>query len=575
MNSQLRTQSIINGTNVTNHKEYVIWRKAQDETKLLFFRANFFPVFAETLYSRLGIRTHSVDSKGTDSDHCSDRYANVYDMIVDNQRTRWEHWTGLSKKYLNDMKYVQPIFKKRNLVAHQSHAEIAKLLVDPVFAEHQQDEEIKWSKYYAALFAYVYKHPDGSPMTLKQCASLSEEHLAARILKSETPKPDLSQKPKLLGEDSNGNEDVRWKPEDQWMSANIHKLGARPYNNTHPVPNDDIQIWLAQVLGSNCMTKVICQDSITQLFTTATRTSPSPSPSLLSAQMSTSSSYAHLITLLHPSPPLPFEIEVLPPSHPPHILSSPPSLGIPPKLLLANFLHARHIFHSAPRTTQKEKDEILGATKILTLWEPNWGSAWAFRKRCLLASLSPPKKGDGSDPEVPISNACRTEKIEDELAWTEVLLKSPLCGKHAKSVQVWSHRRWVISTFSHNTEGVDVKREIEIVMVAGERHARNYYAWEYAREVVRSMAAGGKGKGKGGWYGEVVGMVHQWCLMHPRDISGWAFLVFLLERNTMHQEAKAREIFRKTRDFVEKFGWKGESVEWFLKSESSLLNSQQ
>ncbi|KAL8980113.1 MAG: hypothetical protein Q9205_004717 [Flavoplaca limonia] len=205
LKEHIEMQLIINGTNVKNHKQYVIWRKGQDEQKLLFFRANFFPVFAETLFRRLGIRTTSIGSN--DADHCSDRYANVYDMIVDNQRTKWENWTCLRKKYLNDMKTVQPLFKERNLVAHQSQAEFARLLVDPVFTEHQEDAEENWFVYYSALFAYVYRHEDGSPMTLEQCASLSEKQLANRIMRSETPKPDLSQSVKFLGVESNDTED--------------------------------------------------------------------------------------------------------------------------------------------------------------------------------------------------------------------------------------------------------------------------------------------------------------------------------------------------------------------------------
>lgn len=94
-----------------------------------------------------------------------------------------------------------------------------------------------------------------------------------------------------------------------------------------------------------------------------------------------------------------------------------------------------------------------------------------------------------------------------------------------------------------------------------------------------------------------VAAVQKWCFAHPRDISGWAFLVFLLremrhdeipgtpaviasataamengtdkgaERAEMAtaKEDAAQRVVAETKEFVRKFGWKGASVEWFLK----------
>lgn len=177
---------------------------------------------------------------------------------------------------------------------------------------------------------------------------------------------------------------------------------------------------------------------------------------------------------------------------------------------------------------------------------------------------------DGTHRKAKIRNA-----VEEELWWVETLVRSPLCGKHAKSSWVWAHRGWVVREFATEVLRVGyageaggeaaafVKRELEIVMVAGERHARNYHAWQYARQVVRMI---GVRLGEKGWE-ECVAMVHRWCLMHPRDISGWASLVFILDQ-AVDVDRVARDVFRKTREFVEKFRWKGESIEWFLKSAS-------
>ncbi|KAI4137993.1 MAG: hypothetical protein LQ340_008078, partial [Diploschistes diacapsis] len=85
---------------------------------------------------------------------------------------------------------------------------------------------------------------------------------------------------------------------------------------------------------------------------------------------------------------------------------------------------------------------------------------------------------------------------------------------------------------------------------------------------------------------------HAWCLAHPRDISGWSFLLHLLQhrcgapcacraavrkgasmftrRRTgsggEDREEVAQAIVRETRAFHERFGWKGEGVRWFLEA---------
>ncbi|KAL8770329.1 MAG: hypothetical protein Q9209_003965 [Squamulea sp. 1 TL-2023] len=317
---------------------------------------------------------------------------------------------------------------------------------------------------------------------------------------------------------------------------------------------------------------------------------------------SPASDYDTLISLLHPAHQI-LEIEILPSSHSSSILSAPPSIGIPKRILLACFLHARKIFHTTANESSSEEtrttgqDKIWKATKVLTLWEPNWSSAWAFRRRYLLALphddevVAPKKRG-----EKRIKDA-----IVEELAWVETLVTSPLDGKHAKSSWVWAHRLWIMRSFWREVlegcgddEGGDVgellRTELKIVMVAGERHARNYYAWEYAREAMR-MCIRNKRSGRGvvganiGEKGvdmtvwrECTTMVHRWCLMHPRDISGWTFLAFIMDQRVCFMEPSQAEavttddilrgIFEKTRRFVNQFNWKGESIEWFLKSAS-------
>lgn len=127
--------------------------------------------------------------------------------------------------------------------------------------------------------------------------------------------------------------------------------------------------------------------------------------------------------------------------------------------------------------------------------------------------------------------------------------------------------------------------ELVMVMKAGERHARNYYAWQYAR-LLFSFVRFERTElvGRGHWDGEVlrdsVGLVRGWCLMHPRDISGWAFLVFLLEQlrdEGCGEGGKMKELedeigisASETEEFARKYEWKGESIEWFLNAMKTL-----
>ncbi|KAL8666213.1 MAG: hypothetical protein Q9202_001720 [Teloschistes flavicans] len=389
-----------------------------------------------------------------------------------------------------------------------------------------------------------------------------------------------------------------------------------------------------------------------------------------------SQTYNHLLSLLHPSPPAVLELDILPsssfPSLPPsalqnpsphHILHENNSIAIPKPLLLQCHLHALSLLfappapvpptsktlpHAAPPShapisqqhdeEEEEEERKYLATSIILLQEPTHLTAANLRKTHLLAlsrHLNP--------------NPSLTAAITQELHHLTSLLTSPLY-KHAKSSTLWSHRLWILRTFpaqyisTHMHDrgakggrgggrrrrgarwwgwGV-VAAEMDIVMQAGERHARNYYAWNYARDVVRwarTAAEAGRGhaeelagEGMRGMVGlesdmeeeeeeewkDRVAKVHRWCLAHPRDISGWSFLVFLLDhtpssttrtsqggRTANGEEAEVAaveqkrkqemmtirdDIFARTQGFVRKYDWRGESIEWFLKSSNESIS---
>jgi len=332
---------------------------------------------------------------------------------------------------------------------------------------------------------------------------------------------------------------------------------------------------------------------------------PPPSPT----------TYTHLLSILHFPTPSPLEIDILPFSHSPQILYDPipASLGIPKALLIPLYIHAHNIFFShlpsthsnrhshspspspnnyKPQPIQNhDEEEAYNATTILLLHDPTHTTALNFRKARLLA-LKPHQSGF-------------KDALQQELHFLTSLLTSPLV-KHNKASTLWAHRLWVVRLAPESVmrlwvggedgrvegcgreEGLDwesglegsesegaVKRywdkELEVVMKAGERHPRNYYAWAYARDLLRELA--GKGR-KWGLARAGVRKVQRWCLQHPRDVSGWAFLEFLLREVGGEGDRGGEEVVRRvvweTRQFVRKFEWRGESITWFLKSVQRL-----
>lgn len=309
--------------------------------------------------------------------------------------------------------------------------------------------------------------------------------------------------------------------------------------------------------------------------------------------------YAQLIAALHPSPPALLEIEILPSSFPPQILHESSAVGVPKSLLVSLYLKARKTFFD--HVSSRDCDvyhAALQATTIILLFDPNHLTAANFRKRHIQRFCA---KRTGNDYNGQDAGNPR-EAVQHELKFLENLVTSPL-SKHAKSSTLWAQRLWIVQNFFQLATGERVideaipKRngrhgirgfwdeELVIVMKAGERHRRNYYAWQYARELYRLVNARRPGlveRTQRSWnlLGDSSGLVHGWCLTHPRDISGWAFLVFLFEQ--LHiggcDEGIKRNKFEddigifasETKEFVRKYEWKGESIEWFLKAMKML-----
>ena len=303
----------------------------------------------------------------------------------------------------------------------------------------------------------------------------------------------------------------------------------------------------------------------------------------------TENAYARLISALHHSDlegSTILEIDILPSSHSPQLLYEHPALALPKGLLIQLYLTARKLLFSHLASPREETyDAALKATSIVLLWDPNHLTAANFRKR-YIQSLSTTWAGNGYAEE---DGRRLTDAVQRELRFLDSLLTSPLT-KHAKASTLWGQRLWIVQNFwaqtlledSSSVEGdtpnkATIKRimsqwdyELSIVMKAGERHPRNYYAWQYARQLLQ-LVDGELSPQMKGIRVESLGKAHQWCLMHPRDVSGWGFLVFLMaSEETVDGDSDGKRIVRETREWVRKYEWEGESMEWFLKAVGQL-----
>lgn len=336
--------------------------------------------------------------------------------------------------------------------------------------------------------------------------------------------------------------------------------------------------------------------------------SESPCPQLDATEaLSVENSYTQLVAALHPPQPSILEIDILPSTYPPQILIDPPALALPKSLLAKLFLLARRNFFDNRLQSLHIGDEgydaRLKATSILLLFDPNHVTAANFRKRhilqCSRAKHTDPREQHAAESAAPPLLA---EALSNELAFLTGLLTSPL-NKHAKSSTLWAQRLWLHQQWLDvllNMEDTETdksqaakdmwSRELHVVMKAGERHPRNYYAWNYARQlfgIVRFSVS--RVRDYQDLLTDTSGEVHRWCLMQPRDISGWAFLGFWLEkvrdqvRTWEHLrssesivEGEVGRVARGTKAWVKKYDWAGESVEWFLKAlEELALEGQQ
>jgi hypothetical protein len=223
-----------------------------------------------------------------------------------------------------------------------------------------------------------------------------------------------------------------------------------------------------------------------------------------------------------------------------------------------------------------DKNALLQATTVILLFAPEHLVAANARKRSLQAHI-PSMVLDGADYDAAVS------LLRNELCLLDSFVTSPL-PKHTKSPNLWSHRLWVLQKFldlrmrvAENVKADAVgdaeveeiglgeaKRwpprledEIKVVLKAGDRHFANYVAFDYARRIY--MVLGTEVESAA-----IVKSVLRWCFSHPRDISGWSFLDFLLRQDSVPLPL-IEEVRGLSERFVHDTGLRNESIAWFAR----------
>ncbi|KAF4451384.1 hypothetical protein F53441_5650 [Fusarium austroafricanum] len=221
------------------------------------------------------------------------------------------------------------------------------------------------------------------------------------------------------------------------------------------------------------------------------------------------------------------------------------AVAIPKLRLVQAFIVAQKLLKRFQSDNQSVSiEDILRSTAVILLMDPEHLTAANTRKRLIIT-----KTDDGE-----LENRLRVEKH-----LVDSLLTSRL-HRHTKSPTLWNHRRWLMEQLRLHSIDVTADDDIaRIIMISGERHPRNYYAWCHARYLINTFILPSSSKQEG--LSRVIIATQKWCFAHHNDISGWQFLIFLLDK----QPAETSYVFRETLKLTGSFKWRNESVWYFLR----------
>ncbi|KAL2352811.1 hypothetical protein BJ546DRAFT_155482 [Cryomyces antarcticus] len=274
------------------------------------------------------------------------------------------------------------------------------------------------------------------------------------------------------------------------------------------------------------------------------------------------------------------EIEILPSAMRTSslVLRDGACIGIPKKVLVRAFLTARVIFTERGLFTGTEStDHYLNATRVILLLDPEHLTAANYRKKYLRNLRE--SCGDSAG-EVVFAQA-----VFRELCFLTSILTSPL-HRQTKSPTLWSHRHWIVRNFCDHflpvhrlkldTPSLSAPQnpwqlfslsELEVVFKSGERHPKNYYAWQYARRLIETGKQNGATRRSTTPESVATAMrlVHDWCIRHPSDTSGWSFLSFLLTQPENTEELTYR-LMGETLSLAFGLQWRHDSLWVFVRT---------
>lgn len=279
------------------------------------------------------------------------------------------------------------------------------------------------------------------------------------------------------------------------------------------------------------------------------------------------------------------------------------SIGITKKALVQAFVVARRIFfdrlvsmsdgddmymlptHADAVVSREQEDKeedffpVSVVSEIILLFDCEHLTACNWRKKrltFLIRRIDPARMDDAERDKV-------VRTLETELTLITTYICSPL-HRHTKSPTLWQHRLWVLtqlirvrgwamkeSVTSRERNGFNLetaqdllKTELAIVLRAGELHPKNYYAFAYMRRLhgVLADAIEEPGNCSAELARSMLNPTLDWCLSHPRDISGWMFVLYLLEA-IQAQNFRIYSI-NKVAQFALDVGWEGESLWTFV-----------
>lgn len=248
------------------------------------------------------------------------------------------------------------------------------------------------------------------------------------------------------------------------------------------------------------------------------------------------------------------EVEILGKSHPlepgTFLLEDGYAIAVSKYGLVQAFFVARKILqrHISAESTLSS-DGLLAVTNVVLLMDPEHLTAANARKK-LAVSV-----GAASEERL-------LEAIKRDMFFVDSLLTSRL-HRHTKSPTLWSHRRWLVETAARHGAQHKVAESLEkVVMVAGQRHPRNYYAWCHARWLTNNMPEGQDGQGDHALR-KLLEPTKRWCFRNHTDISGWSYLNFLLAKL---DGADASAVFEEAAKLAVSLQWTNESTWVFLRT---------